>query len=364
MDNNTVYAIYGNDGRDMAYAALDQIDAKALIADTNAAIAIKPNLVVARPAENGATTHPQVVEGIVNYFKENGYTNLSIIESSWVGDSTVRAFKNCGYNALSRRTGVPLYDLKRDKSVTMEAGGMQLSVCKRAAEADFLINVPVLKAHCQTLFTCALKNLKGVIPDKEKRRYHTLGIHRPVALLNSVIKPHLTVVDAICGDLTFEEGGNPVPMQRLLIGADPVLLDSYGAGLIGLSPSDVDYIRMAADLGVGKLYTGGELVELNHAEQAAQNFSLNSRCTTLLKNVRQDQACSACLGALVHALNRMERAGMLRNVDQPICIGQGYRGTSAEGIGIGSCCSGLSSHVPGCPPSAKDMLDFLSEHAR
>ena len=56
---------------------------------------------------------------------------------------------------------------------------MQLSVCKRAAEADFLINVPVLKAHCQTLFTCALKNLKGVIPDKEKRRYHTLGYPPP-----------------------------------------------------------------------------------------------------------------------------------------------------------------------------------------
>ena len=38
---------------------------------------------------------------------------------------------------------------------------MKLSVCKRAAQADFLINVPVLKAHCQTYFTCALQNLKG-----------------------------------------------------------------------------------------------------------------------------------------------------------------------------------------------------------
>ena len=96
MDNNTVYAIYGNDGRDMAYAALDQIDAKALVADTNAAIAIKPNLVVARPAENGATTHPQVVEGIVKYFKENGYTNLSIIESSWVGIRQCARLKTAG----------------------------------------------------------------------------------------------------------------------------------------------------------------------------------------------------------------------------------------------------------------------------
>ena len=43
-----------------------------------------------------------------------------------------------------------------------------------------------------------------------------------------------------------------MPMQRLLIGADPVLLDSYGAGLIGLSPSDVDYIRHGGGFGRGQ----------------------------------------------------------------------------------------------------------------
>ncbi len=304
MDGNKIFAIYGQNGRDMAYRALCALDAKSMVADKSLSIAINPNLVVSRPAENGATTHPGVVEGIIEYFKEHGYHNISIIESSWVGDSTAQAFENCGYSALSRRTGVPLYDLKRDKSVVRKAGGLQLPVCQRAVEADYLINVPVLKAHCQTLFTCALKNMKGVIPDSEKRRYHTLGIHRPVALLNTVIKPHLTVVDAICGDLTFEEGGNPVPMHRLLIGTDPVLLDSYGASLIGLSPDEVDYITMAASLGIGKLYSGKELVELNRAEQAEQSFSLSRRAAQLTRDVKQDQACSACLGTLIHALNR------------------------------------------------------------
>ncbi len=199
MDSNRIYAIYGQDGCDMAYRALSDIGAESMIKNKSASIAIKPNLVVSRPAENGATTHPGVVEGIIGYFKEHGYDNISIIESSWVGDSTARAFENCGYNALSRRTGVPLYDLKRDSSVVRTAGGLNLPICQRAAEADILINVPVLKAHCQTLFTCALKNLKGIIPDSEKRRYHMLGIHRPVALLNSVIRPNLTVVDALCG---------------------------------------------------------------------------------------------------------------------------------------------------------------------
>ena len=84
-----------------------------------------------------------------------------------MGDNTQRAYELCGYNELSRRTGVPLYDLKRDDAVTYEVKGMKLSVCKRAAQSDFLINVPVLKAHCQTYFTCALKNLKASFPTRK-----------------------------------------------------------------------------------------------------------------------------------------------------------------------------------------------------
>ncbi len=141
-----------------------------------------------------------------------------------------------------------------------------------------------------------------------------------------------------------------MPMHRLLIGTDSVLLDSYGAGLIGLSPHEVDYITMAASLGVGKLYSGSELIELNRAEQATQTFSLSRRAAQLTKNVKQDQACSACLGTLVHALNRLDQMGLLRRMPQPIFIGQGYRGKTADGLGIGTCCSGISCHVPGCPP--------------
>ncbi len=359
MQNDVIYAIYGDDGRAMTYKALCAADAKALIPSKESAIAIKPNLVVAKPAEEGATTHPGVVEGIIDYLFENGYRNVSIIESSWVGDSTIRAYSQCGYKELSRRTGVPLYDLKADDSVSIQSGDQSLRVCKRAAEADFLINVPVLKAHCQTQFTCALKNLKGIIPDSEKRRYHTLGIHKPVALLNAAIKAQLHVIDALCGDLTFEEGGNPVPMNMLLLGCDPVMLDSYGAMLIGLAPDEVQYITMAQKLGVGRLFTGGELMEINRPEQGSKQFSLNRKSSMLLKEVKQDQACSACLGALVHALNRTNGSARMSG----ICIGQGYRNTAGDGIGIGSCCSQFDKHVKGCPPSAKDILDFLESHS-
>ena len=62
--------------------------------------------------------HPsEIVEGIIIYFMDNGFKNIKIIESSWVGDSTKNAFKVCGYETLSKKYGVPLIDLKDDAYV-------------------------------------------------------------------------------------------------------------------------------------------------------------------------------------------------------------------------------------------------------
>ncbi len=77
-------------------------------------------------------------------------------------------------------------------------------------DVDYLINMPVLKGHCQTNITCALKKTwKAVYLIRKKRRFHTMGLHKPIAYLNKILKQDLIVVDGIIGDLNFEEGGKP-----------------------------------------------------------------------------------------------------------------------------------------------------------
>lgn len=58
--------------------------------------------------------------------------------------------------------------------------------------------------------------MKGLIPNTEKRRFHALGLHKPIAHLNMGIHQDFIVVDNICGDLDFEDGGNPVVMNPYL----------------------------------------------------------------------------------------------------------------------------------------------------
>lgn len=250
MNKNEIHVIYGSDSRKMIYDVLEKIQLIKEL-DVNMHIGIKPNLVVAKPAAEGATTSPSIVEGVIQYLQNHGCKNISIMEGSWVGDNTKRAFKVCGYEDISRKYNVPLYDLKEDSSVVRKVGDLELNICKKPLEVDFLINIPVLKAHCQTVMTCALKNLKGCIPDKEKRRFHSLGLTKPIGYLGKAIPVGMIIVDGMAGDLTFEEGGNPVQMDRIIIGKDPVLIDTYAASLLGHTKEDIEYIGVAESMGVG-----------------------------------------------------------------------------------------------------------------
>ncbi|NLI91917.1 MAG: DUF362 domain-containing protein [Peptococcaceae bacterium] len=359
MKPDEIHVIYGTKPVSMVKDLLERMKAADNM-DQGMKIALKPNLVVAKPSQEGATTTPAIVEGIIQYLFEHNMKNISIIEGSWVGDQTARAFKICGYEEISRKYNIPLVDLQRDDVQPVSVQGESLKVCKKALEADYLINLPVLKAHCQTLFTCALKNLKGCIPNSEKRRYHSMGLHKPISCLAKALKVDLNIVDALNGDLTFEEGGNPVRMDRIIAGQDPVLIDTYCCSLIGYTKKEIPYIPLAEQLGVGS----GDLTRAHIAEYCEElktglTFQPSRKAARLAEKVKSSDACSACFGGLIHALNRLEENGRLRNLKEPIYIGQGFKSKSMSGLGIGSCTSGCSSYVKGCPPSALDIVQFL-----
>ncbi len=245
-----IYEIFGTDAHDMTLSLMEAADIASRI-PSGASVALKPNLVTSGRPETGATTHAGVLSGCIEYLQNHGFRDISIIEGSWVGERTERSFHTCGYDKVGKRYGVPLYDLKKDDVRRVKTPLREMEICCRALDAGYLINLPVLKGHCQTIMTCALKNCKGCIPDREKRRFHSEGLHRPIAALAAALKPDLTIVDSICGDLNFEEGGNPVPTNRMYLGEDPVQLDAYGCRLMGLEVSDVPYIGLAEQWGAG-----------------------------------------------------------------------------------------------------------------
>lgn len=285
-----IYEIFGTNAHAMTRALMESAGAACKI-PSGASVALKPNLVVAASPETGATTHAGVLSGAIEYLRDHGFRDISIIEGSWVGDDTGRAFRAAGYEAVGKKYGVPLFDLKRDKT----------------------------------------------------RRVDT------------PLRPELTIVDSLCGDLDFEEGGNPVPTGRMLLGEDPVQLDAYGCRLMGLALEQAPYIQMAEAWGAGSTrLEEGDVVRLNEPSAAADYPAPSGAVAALTRTVQARSACSACYASLVRALHTSGVQGL------PIAIGQGWRGIPFDGLGIGACCNYAKERVPGCPPPAEDILRVLS----
>jgi uncharacterized protein (DUF362 family) len=280
-----------------------------------------------------------------------------------VGDSTTKAFSACGYAHFAKEMGVELVDTQKDIYETIDCKGIKIEICKSALAIDFMINLPVLKGHCQTLLTCALKNHKGVISDREKRRFHTLGLHKPIAHLNLAVRNDFIIVDGICGDLDFEVGGNPVFGGRMFAARDPVLCDAFAAALIGYNVSEIPYIGIAEKLGIGKSGPAAAR-ELNKSSDAHSNSTLaantpksSGKVRQLSKRIKEENACSACYASLIYALSKFENK---QSLSTEIRIGQGFKGKPGK-IGVGQCASKFDSFCPGCPPTGVEVLQFLRE---
>jgi hypothetical protein len=65
------------------------------------------------------------------------------------------------------------------------------------------------------------------------------------------------------------------------------------------------------------------------------------------------------MGPLVHALQRLQERDELATLPGPLAVGQGFEGKKGAGVGIGGCTRGLERFCDGCPPSARQVLDFL-----
>ena len=378
MNKKQIFQIYGKAYKENTITLLKEADLASLIPSTSTRIAIKPNLVSSTEASWGATTHPEIIAGIIESLHDHNFYDITIMEGSWVGDRTSDAFDICGYTDLSRRYDVPLVDLQKAKSVKKNCDGMDLNICRPALETEFLINVPVLKGHCQTRITCALKNLKGMIPNSEKRRFHSMGLHKPIAHLAAAMKQDFIVVDHICGDLDFEDGGNPVVRNGIFAGRDPVLMDALVCRMLHYQTKDVPYLKLAEKLGVGSTDLDAAEIHLIEAGSPGDNttkaihkdlqsaegggsLSLPRRAVQVEDAVWEVESCSACYGSLIPALSRLQEEELLSDLSEKICIGQGFKEKTGA-LGVGNCTRKFDTCIAGCPPSEEQIYESLKNY--
>ena len=336
-------------------------------------VIIKPNLVAPMAPERGATTDPRVCRSLADQVRELGARAI-IAESSAIGVDTEESFKVCGYDAL-RTKGYEVVDLKKAEyvSVPVPRGTVlsELKLPRLVVEADAVISVAKMKTHDQSIATLAVKNMKGLIPDTLKKQFHTtFGVFRAVAELNTVVKPALSIVDAVVA----QEGlgpvfGAPVNMGLLVAGRDPVAVDTVSGLIMGIEPNELEVSKHAAELGLGvmdmaRIQVVGTPVDVvkrrfKRADEALQEALHLPEGFELIFN---QMACTGCRTGVLSSLWDLAEEGKLGVLrDTRIVAGMMDAPPPASPkrtIFVGACASKFryqSEFVKGCPPNNVDI---------
>ena len=302
---------------------------------TRAKVFIKPNIVfwsskVPFP-KWGVITTSRVIEDLVVLLKEHGVDDITIGEGMVInrpGDQETanHAFETLGYNQLKRRYGIQVIDTYQRPFEEVDLGdGVVLNFNTDILHSDFVVDAPVLKTHAQTTVSLAIKNLKGMIDIKSRKRCHSADpekdLHFWISRLADKMPPILAVLDGI---YTSEYGpGFDGVMHRsdiLAASWDALSADLVGSRLLGHNPAEVPYLAHAArrrgrPTDLSDVEVVGERIE-DLAKPHKWNFPYNEEGTLPLPMAKKGLSgisyykydnslctyCSAVNGALLQAV--------------------------------------------------------------
>jgi uncharacterized protein (DUF362 family) len=221
-------------------------------------VIIKPNICTPYHSyEYATTTNPWVVAALVKLCLEAGSARVQVMDFPFGGPAE-ESYTKSGIAEQVKAAGgemayMPAFKYK-SYSIPNGKSLKQTEIFEDILKADVLINVPIAKHHSLARLTLGMKNLMGVILDRG--RIHSDFAQR-LADLNSFVHPTFTVVDAI-RILTDHgpTGGNMQDVKKIdtiIVGQDIIAVDSYGATLFGKSADYLEYVKIGAAMGLGRM---------------------------------------------------------------------------------------------------------------
>ena len=252
----TLSVASGSGVETMVKKAIDGIGGIGKFVKKGQSVVIKPNLAWARTPEQAANTNPQVIKALINLCKSAGASRITVIDHTC--DNASASFEMSGAKDAVAGTGARLLSADKKfmfRQISIPKGKLLKSddCAREILDADVFINVPIAKVHGGAVMTASMKNLMGANFDRQN--WHRLGLDQCIADYSTAVKPNLIVLDAIRILLTNgpKGPGKTKDVGQIIAGTDPVAIDAYAAKLLGLDPTEVKYISLAADHGLGQI---------------------------------------------------------------------------------------------------------------
>ena len=204
----------------------------------------------------GQCPSPWVLEAVLQEVR-GAYPNAEIS----LGDANLAAAKQLdkasilwGHRELAEKYGARFVNLSDDtfQEVPIDSKIMtKIPLPKTLLEADTILNIPVMKAHCMSLITCCLKNHWGMIP-RFRHQYHPVYDQFISDINRFFSKTKFNLVD---GTVSMEGNAPRTGITKvcsvIFAGNDRVAVDYKVAQYMGFDPKNVKHIWTSERDGVG-----------------------------------------------------------------------------------------------------------------
>jgi uncharacterized protein (DUF362 family)/NAD-dependent dihydropyrimidine dehydrogenase PreA subunit len=240
--------------------------------------------------DKGIVTHPAFTREVLRLLKE---FDLQITVGDDIHSRGKDGFLISGYRQVCEELGVRLVNLKEIGFREIDCNGRLLRkayVSPLVLEADYILNLPKLKTHSFTMFTGAVKNMFGIIPQGLRLDYHRTYVRNDVFCqmlidLFSCAPPQLTIMDGITAmEGEGPSGGNVKKVGLIFASQDAVALDAVATKIVGFDPLDIytTFHAQERGLGIGAI-ENIEIVGENIHEVQIKDFKQSAVAINLLR---------------------------------------------------------------------------------
>lgn len=224
-------------------------------------VVLKPNAAWDREPEMAANTNPELMSIIVKACFEGGAKEVLVFDHTC--DNWKKSYENSGIEKAVTSAGakmIPADEEEYYREINFPRGKVlkKAKVHKAILDCDVWFNIPILKVHRGAKMTVAMKNLMGIVWNRQF--FHRHDLSQTIADINTLEKkPALNIVDAYRvmksnGPRGLGEG-DVVLTKGLFISNDPVAVDTAATKFLGrvtkMTVEEVNHIACARDLGLG-----------------------------------------------------------------------------------------------------------------
>jgi uncharacterized protein (DUF362 family) len=369
MQKPVVSIVKGEDPEKMVKEALDLLGGVQALIKPKSTVVLKPNAGHPGSPETSINTNPDVVAAVINEIKKAGPKEIILAEAAAIGCDTMECFASSGILEAAEKAGIDkIIDIKSEKDLLnipirdARSDMKKIRLPRFLIEAEHIVNLPIFKTHCSMVFTCALKNMKGVVQDVVHYQMHQTNLAEAMMDLWSVIRPDLTIADMIRPAEGFGPHLTmPVDFGCVVAGKDPVAVDATACRMAGLSLDQVPYFEPARDRGIGNFDEKDIEIRGNTIKEVCQPMwlpYLEGFEKYPEYEINTENACSSCLSLVGLTMEKLKSLDEYdENKDAKIFIGR--KKTIPDDIPpdqlilVGDCLKKYRKKgifIEGCPP--------------